>query len=97
MRYHGFKKIFSVCAKKGVKWPRFIGGNENMDKNKWGGLRHQTWLVVADGEGKGEKLVLFRTGDPDEATDAYMRARRLGYKRPRILRKAVDSVAARGE
>ena len=68
-----------------------------MDKNKWGGERYQAWLIVADGEGKGEKLVLFRTGDPDEAANAYMRARRLGYRNPRILSKAVDSVAAEEE
>lgn len=92
-----FKKFLAFVLKKGVKWPRFIGGNENMNVNKWGGLRHQAWLVVADGEGKGEKLILFRTEDQDEAADAYMRARRLGYRNPRILSKAVDSVAARGE
>ena len=68
-----------------------------MNKNKWGGLRHQAWLVVADGGGKGEKLVLFQTGDPDEAADAYMRARRLGYRNPRILRKAVECLAAEEE
>lgn len=67
-----------------------------MNSKKWGGLIYEAWLVVADGEGK-EKLVLFQTGDPDEALNALLRARRLGYKRPRILRKAVESVAAEEE
>ena len=67
-----------------------------MNSKKWGGLTYETWLIVAD-EGKKGKLVLFQTGDPDEAFSMVMRARRLGYKNPRILYKAVDSVAAEEE
>ena len=67
-----------------------------MNSKKWGGLTYEAWLVVADGEGKG-KLVLFQTQDPDEAMSMLMRARRLGYGNPRILRKAVECLAAEEE
>lgn len=67
-----------------------------MNSKKWGGLTYEAWLVVAD-EGKKGKLVLFQTGDPDEALSMMMRARRLGYRNPRILRKAVECLAAEEE